>query len=207
MESPSVVFGVSTQGMTVAEALIADLTEARGLLAAARRAGSELAWAHSAADLSELGFRERPGYRKMTGPIAAGARDNVVPLPPGEDSPELWAAAFRGQWGHKTPQPDQWPFELPAGTVTLCVRQDGDIAGVCRVDPASGLIDAPGIPPAHRGDLAGYEALLRSAAALVDAPVVAVESWGEGPERVAVCERLGLTTAEHTAGWEFVLRH
>ncbi|HEX5190657.1 MAG TPA: hypothetical protein VFW16_14005 [Streptosporangiaceae bacterium] len=205
MESPSVVFGVSTQGMTVAEALIDDLAEARGLLAAARRAGSELAWAHSAADLSELGFREQPGYRKMTGPIAIGAPDSVVPLPPGEDSPELWAAAFRGQWGHKTPQPDQWPFDLPAGTVTLCVRKDGGIAGVCRVDPASGLIDAPGVLPAHRGDLAGYEALLRSAAALVDAPVVAVESWGEGPERVAVCERLGLTTADYTAGWEFVL--
>jgi hypothetical protein len=206
MESPSVFFGVSTQGRTVAEALIADLAQARDLLAAARLAGSELAWAHSAADLSELGFSEQPGYRKMTGRLAAGPPDaGVVPLPPGDDSPDLWAAAFRGQWGHKTPSPDQWPFELPAGTVTLCLRRDGGIAGVCRVDPAAGLIDAPGVPLDYRGDLSGYEALLRSAAALVDAPDVAVESWGEGPERVAVCERLGLTTAEYTAGWEFVL--
>ncbi len=206
MESPSVFFGVSTQGRTVAEALIADPEQARELLAAARAAGSELAWAHSAADLSELGFSEQPGYRKMTGRLAAGTPDaGVVPLPPADDSPDLWAAAFRGQWGHTTPSPDQWPFDLPAGTVTLCLRGDGGVAGVCRVDPAAGLIDAPGVPPACRGDLSGYEVLLRAAAALVDAPAVAVESWGEGPDRVAVCERLGLTTAEYTPGWEFVL--
>lgn len=206
MESPSVVFSVSTQGRTVAEALITDLAQARDLLAAARAAGSELAWAHSAADLSELGFSEQPGYRKMTGKLDAGTPDaGVVPLPPEDDSPDLWAAAFRGQWGHKTPSPDQWPFDLPAGTVTLCLRGHGGVAGVCRVDPAAGMIDAPGVPPDYRGDLSGYQALLKAAAALADAPDVAVESWGEGPERVAVCERLGLTTAEYTAGWEYVL--
>ncbi len=86
------------------------------------------------------------------------------------------------------------------------MRQDGAIAAVCRVDPATGLIDAPGVFPAYRDDLAGYEALLRAALALVEAPGVAVESWGEGPERVAICERLGLSTAEYTPGWEFVLR-
>ena len=72
-------------------------------------------------------------------------------------------------------------------------------------DPSSGLIDAPGVVPAYRTDLSGYEALLVAALARVDAPEVAVESWGEGPERLAVCERLGLTTAEYTPGWEFVL--
>jgi hypothetical protein len=206
MESPSVFFGLSTRGRTVAEALIAEPEQARELLAAARAAGSELAWAHSAADLSDLGFSEQPGYRKMTGQVAAGTPDaGVVPLPPGDDSPDLWAAAFLGQWGHKTPSPDQWPLDLPAGTVTLCLPGDGGVAGVCRVDPAAGLIDAPGVPPACRGDLSGYEALLRAAAALVDTPAVAVETWGEDPDRVAVCERLGLATAEYTPGWEFVL--
>ena len=208
MSSPSVVFGVSTEGKTVAEALIANEAQAGELLAAARRAGSELAWAHSAADLSGLGFSERPGYRKMTGQArrrrATGA--GVGPLPQGDYSPDLWAAAFRGQWGHKTPSPDQWPFDLPAGTVTLCLRRHGETAGVCRVDPAASLIDAPGVLPAYRADLSGYEALLGAAAALVDAPKVAVESWGDGPERVAVCARLGLTTAEYTPGWELVLR-
>jgi hypothetical protein len=122
-----------------------------------------------------------------------------------EDSPWLWAAAFRGQWGHKTPPPDQWPFDLPPETVTLCLRRQGEIAGVCRVDTAAGLIDAPGVLPAYRADLSVYEVLLRAGAALVDTPTIAVESWGEGPERLAVCERLGLTTAEYTPGWELVL--
>ena len=205
MTSPSVVFGVSTEGETVAEALIADEAQAAELLAAARDAGSALAWAHSAADLSGLGFSRRWGYRKMTGQRPGrGARDNTAKLAADEDSRELWAAAFRGQWGHKTPPPDQWPFDLPPGTVTLCLRRDGVIAGVCRVDPAAGLIDAPGLLPG--AGLSGYEALIRAAAVLVDAPDVAVESWGEGPERTEVCERLGLRTAEYTPGWEFLLR-
>ena len=206
MSSPSVFFSVTTEGKTVAEALIADEVQAGELLAAASDAGSALAWAHSAADLSGLGFSRQWGYRKVTGQRpAAGPDRGVARLPADEDSPELWAAAFRGQWAHKTPSPDQWPLDLPPGTVTLCLRRDGAIAGICRVDQAAGLIDAPGVLPAYRADLSGYEALLRAAAALVDAPNVAVESWGEGPERVAVCERLGLTTAEYTPGWEFVL--
>jgi hypothetical protein len=205
MESPAIVFSMSTEGKMVAEALIADVAQARELLAAARSAGSELAWAHSAADLSGLGFSEQPGYRKMTGVLATGTPDaDVVPLPPGEDSPALWAAAFSGQWGHKALSADQWPLDLPAGTVTLCLRRDGGITGLCRVDPAAGLIDAPGVPPAD-GDRSCYEALLRVAAALADGPSIEVESWGEGPERVAVCERMGLTTVEYTPGWELVL--
>jgi hypothetical protein len=206
MSSPSVLFGVSSDGKTVAEALIADRAQAEELLSAARHAGSDLAWAHSAADLSELGFARQWGYRKVAGKPLRGGSAGIVPLRAEEDSPELWAAAYRGQWGHKTPQPDQWPFDLPPGTVTLSLRLDGAIAGVCRVDPATGLIDAPGVVPAYRADLSGYEALLRAAFSFVDAPSAAVESWGEGPERLAVCERLGLTTAKYTPGWEFVLR-
>ena len=68
----------------------------------------------------------------MTGPPAGGSLNaGISPLREQEDSPELWAAAFRGQWGHKTPSPDQWPLDLPAGTVTLCLRRNGGIAGVC----------------------------------------------------------------------------
>ena len=208
MPSPEIYFSVSTDGRTVAEALIADHDQARDLLAAAREAGSELAWAHSTADLSDLGFTRRWGSRKVTGqPSRLRAGAGVVPLAAGEDSPDLWAAAFRGQWGHKTPQPADWPFDLPPGTVTLGLRRDGVIAGVCRVDPASGLVDAPGVLPAYRADSSAYEELLTAALALVEAPIVEVESWGEGPERLAVCERLGLTTAEYKPGWERVLDH
>jgi hypothetical protein len=207
MPSPDVYFSVSTDGRTVAEALIADHDQARELLAAAREAGSLLAWAHSAADLSDLGFTRQWGSRKVTGqPSRLRAGEAVVPLADSEDRPDLWAAAYRGQWGHKTPQPEDWPFELPPGTVTLSLRRDGVIAGVCRVDPAGGLVDAPGVVPAHRSDISAYEELLTAALTLVGAPTVTVESWGEGPERLAVCARLGLVTAEYTPGWEFVLR-
>ena len=207
MPSPEVYFSVSSDGRSVAEALIADIDQARELLAAARQAGSSLAWAHSATDLSDLGFTRQWGFRKVIGqPSRVTPGAGIVPLTDGEDRPPLWASAYRGQWGHKMPQPDEWPFDLPPGTVKLSLRRDGEIAGVCRVEPSGGLIDAPGIVPAHRADLSGYEALLVAALALVDGPAVAVESWGEGPERLAVCERLGLTTAEYTPGWEFVLR-
>ena len=89
--------------------------------------------------------------------------------------------------------------------LTLCLRRDGEIAGVCRVDPATGLIDGPGILTAHRGDLSCYEDLLAAAMALAGTASITVESWGEGPERTAVCERLGLVTTEYTGGWEYVL--
>ena len=73
------------------------------------------------------------------------------------------------------------------------------------MDPDEGLIDGPGLVAAHRDDMSCYEDLLTAAMALVDAPSVAVESWGEGRERTAVCERLGLATVEYTGGWELVL--
>ncbi len=212
MTSPSVVFSVSADGRAVAEALIATPAGAESLLAQARAAGSDLAWAHSAADLSPLGFRSTWGFRRLEGPSGSGpasssgpaeAAGDVVPLRDGEDTPGLWAEAFSGQWGHKTPQ--QWPFDLPPGTVTLTLRREGRIAGVCRVEPAGGLIDGPGLVAAYR-DAVGYARLLEAALAAVRTPSVTVESWGDGPDRVAVCERLGLVTAEYVPGWEFDLR-
>jgi hypothetical protein len=32
-----------------------------------------------------------------------------------------------------------------------------------------------------------------------------VDSWGDGPERVKVCEELGLATDEYCPGWELDL--
>jgi len=75
---------------------------------------------------------------------------------------------------------------------------------ICRVEPASGLIDAPDLVPAHR-EAAGYQALLEAALAAVRTPSVTVDSWGDSPERVTVCERLGLTTAKDVPGWQFTL--
>ena len=210
----SVVFSISADGRSVAEALIEDAGEAEALLAAGREAGSDLAWAHAAADLSALGFRQTWGYRRLEGPSAgaagsgggpagAGQAPDVGPLPAAEDSAQLWAEAFRGQWGHKTPE--QWPFDLPAGTVTLALRLDGRPVGVCRVEPDTGLIDGPGLVAECR-DAAGYASLLAAAIAVVRTPTATLESWGDGPDRVEVCERFGLVTAQYRPGWEFDLR-
>jgi hypothetical protein len=73
-----------------------------------------------------------------------------------------------------------------------------------RFDPAGGLIDGPGLVESCR-DIASYAGLLEAALAAVRTPSVTMESWGDGPDRVEVCERLGLATAEYVPGWEFDL--
>jgi hypothetical protein len=213
MPALSVVFSVSADGRSVAEALVEDASEAAALLAAAREAGSDLAWAHAEADLSALGFRQTWGYRRLEGPSAgvgsdggparAGQPSDVRPLPATEDSAQLWAEAFRGQWGHKTP--GQWPLDLPPGTITLALRRNGRPVGVCRVEPDTGLIDGPGLVAECR-DAAGYASLLAAALAAVRTSSATLESWGDGPDRVEVCERFGLVTAQYRPGWESDLR-
>ncbi len=208
-DAPEVYVSVSADGRKVAEAEVADAGGAQALLEAAREAGARLAWAHSQADLSALGYRRVPGYRRLTGQTsqagpAAGpeADPGVTVLAPEDDAPRLWAEAFAGQWGHKTPE--RWPPDLPAGTITLCLCREGEVAGLCRVEPQSGLIDAPGLRPGDR-DPDGYGRLLMAALAFVPGPDVTVESWGEPPELTAVAESIGLTTAEYEQGWELEL--
>src|SRR5215469_15617530 len=53
-ETLDVEYAVSADGRRVAEAEVGGIVAARELVAAAIAAGSELAWAHSAADLSSL---------------------------------------------------------------------------------------------------------------------------------------------------------
>jgi hypothetical protein len=202
-EALSIHFDVSADGRTVAEAEADGIAAAQELLVAATAAGSELAWAHSAADLSSLGFFPRPGYRRLTGPARPAPRpDGVTELSAGEDTAELYAAAYRGQWGHKTP--GTWPIAEFAGSTVLGLRRDGLIAGICRVIPATGSIDAPGLLAGQR-DQGGYRMLLTAALSRIPAERVTVESWGDGPGRVQVCEQLGLTTAEYCPGWELDL--
>ena len=194
---------VSAAGQRVAEALVDDFAQARELIAAANEAGAALAWAHSAADLSALGFRPVPGYRRLAGrarqtPLAHG----VSVLTATEDSAELCAAAYRGQFGHKTP--DTWPVDEFAGTTALGLRAGGRIVGICRIGPAAGYIDAPGLVPGHR-DPTGYRMLLSAALATAGTGQVTVESWGDEPDRVTVCTELGLATVEYTPGWELDL--
>lgn len=202
-EALAVHYDLSADGRTVAEAEAAGIAAAQELIAAATAAGSRLVWAHSAADLSSLGFSEQPGYRRLTGSARpARQADDVTELGPDEDTAELCAAAYRGQWGHKTPS--TWPVAELAGYKVLGLRRDGHIAGICRISPSTGHVDAPGLVADQR-DQAGYETLLTAALSRIAAGQVTVESWGDGPGRVQVCQRLGLTTAEYCPGWELDL--
>jgi hypothetical protein len=196
-------YAVSADGRRVAEAEVGGIAAARELLAAAAAAGSELAWAHSAADLSSLGFRERPGYRRLTGPARPGpVAGEVTELSGDEDTAALCAAAYCGQWGHKTP--DSWPVAEVAGSVLLGLRKGVAVAGICRIGPVSGHVDAPGLIAGER-DVVGYRVLLAAALSRVGAREATVESWGDGPDRVRVCGELGLKTAEYCPGWELEL--
>ena len=197
-EALSVYYGVSADGRAAAEAEVASLDAARELLAAAEAAGSELAWAHSADDLSSLGFSPKPGYRRLSGPARpAPLPDGVTGLSADEDTAQLCAAAYRGQWGHKTP--DAWPVDDLAGSTVLSLRRDELITGICRIFPATGHIDGPGLI-GGQSDETGYRVLLSAALSRITAGQAIVESWGDGPGRVSACEQLGLTTAEYCPG-------
>jgi len=199
----SVHYDVSADGRTVAEAEVDDIAAARELIAAATVADCQLAWAHSAAELSSLGFARRPGYRRLTGSARPGPLpDGVTELFAPDDTAELCAAAYYGQWGHKTP--GTWPIPEFADTTVLGLRRHERIAGICRIDRASGQIDAPGLLLGQR-DQAGYRLLLLAALSRTPVERVTVESWGDAPDRVEICEELGLITAEYCPGWELDL--
>lgn len=213
MTALAVLYSVSASGEDVAEASVDDLEQGRELAAVATAAKAAVAWAHSVADLSPLGFRPAPGYRRLAGPgrpLSLPAQmprqtplpDGVTVLTAAEDSAELCAVAYRDQWGHKTP--GTWPVEEFAGATALGLRSGGRVVGVCRVGPAPGLIDAPGLVPGHR-DVTSYRTLLATALAAAGTERVTVESWGDGPDRVAVCTELGLETVEYCPGWELRL--
>jgi hypothetical protein len=202
-EALSIHYDVSADGRTVAEAEVDDMDAARELVIAATVADCGLAWAHSGIDLSALGFEGQPGYRRLTGPARPGPLpDGVTELVGDEDSAELNAAVYHGQWGHKTP--DKWPIEEFSGSTVLGLRRDGRIVGICRIIPSDGQIDAPGLLAGQR-DQTGYRLLLAAALSQVPVGPVTVDSWGDGPERVQVCADLGLTTDEYCPGWELDL--
>lgn len=202
-EALSIHYDLSADGRTVAEAEVDGIGDAQELIAAAAVTDCELAWAHSAADLSALGFAGQPGYRRLTGQARPGPLpQGVTELAGNEDTAELCAAAYHGQWGHKTP--GTWPIPEFAGTTVLGLRRGGVIAGICRMIQATGQIDAPGLLAGQR-DQGGYRLLLTAALSRVPLGPVTVESWGDGRERVQACEELGLTTDEYCPGWELDL--
>ena len=199
----SIHYDVSADGRTVAEAEVDGIGDAQELIVAAAVSDCELAWAHSAADLSALGFAGQPGYRRLSGQARpAPLPEGVTELAGNEDTAELCAAAYQGQWGHKSP--GTWPIPEFADTMVLGLRRGGVIAGICRMIQETGQIDAPGLIAGER-DQSGYRLLLAAALSRVPAGPVTVESWGDGPDRVRACEELGLTTDEYCPGWELNL--
>jgi hypothetical protein len=202
-EALSIHYDVSADGRSVAEAEVDGIGDAQELIAAAAVSDCELAWAHSAADLSAIGFAGQPGYRRLTGQARpAPLPEGVTELGGDEDTAELCAAAYQGQWGHKAP--DRWPLPEFEGTTVLGLRRGGRIAGICRMIKETGQIDAPGLLAGER-DRSGYWLLLAAALSRAQAGPVTVESWGDGPERVQACEELGLVTDEYCPGWELDL--
>jgi hypothetical protein len=191
MPSLDVFHSVSADGRTVAEAVVDTAAQAAELVAAGRAGRVDTVWAHSNADLAPLGFRQERGYRRLTGPARPRPEQNpdqypaqhpgqadIGPISEDEDSAALCAATFSGQWGHKTP--DTWPLDRAPGTRTLGLRRAGTVVGVCRLVPATGQVDAPGLIAAYRR-APEYRTLLTAALAGVATDSVTVESWETRP--------------------------
>jgi hypothetical protein len=76
--------------------------------------------------------------------------------------------------------------------------------GVCRVEPADGLIDGPGVVLGAR-DPANYARLVLGACAVLGDGPGALDSWGHAPEVIDAYHRLGFETVEEIPGFEFEL--
>jgi hypothetical protein len=164
----------------------------------ARRRGAEVVWAHGGSPGD--GFVARPGYAHLHAddPAAGVPLEPVLP----EEYGPLLAAAYLGQWGHKWVDPDR---QLPAdGSVVLCLREDDEPIGLCRVWPGERLVDQPGIVPGRRSAESTLR-LLGAACALLGPGPVDVDSWGEPPEVLEACARLGFRVTEQQQGWELRL--
>jgi hypothetical protein len=194
-----VVFSRSTTGDAVAEV---DLDETSLTVAdvvdQARAHGAELVWAHGGNPGDP--FEPRSGYAHLR---AVEPRPGApLPLVGAQEYGPLLAAAYLGQWGHKWVEPDR---RLPTdGSVVLALREQDVAVGLCRVWPEQRLIDMPGVVPALRG-VERTLRLLGAACAVLGPGPVDVDSWGESPEVLRECARLGFVVTEQQRGWELRL--
>lgn len=194
-----VLIARTTEGETVAEVdLDATTSTLAEIVDEARRQGAALVWAHGGSPGD--GFVARPGYAHLHAdePVAGVPLDPVEP----EEYGPLLTAAYLGQWGHKWVEPDR---PLPTdGSVVLCLREDDEPVGLCRVWPQERLVDQPGVVPARRSADNSLR-LLGAACALLGPGPVDVDSWGESLEVLEACARLGFTVTEQQQGWELRL--
>jgi hypothetical protein len=187
-------FGVSADGVPVAETEWAPGANSGALRVAAREGGARLLWVHGG-DLAAHGFCARPGFTRLTaaGPQRAG------PLPEVSDAAAAFAAlqrCFVGQWGHHRAEPGH----LSEDGVTLQLTQDGAIVGLCRVTPER-VIDDIGLIPEVR-EPARYQQMLAGACGYLGSGPVEICSWGQDPSTIAAWQSLGFSVTEATPGWE-----
>ena len=190
----------NTEGRTVAEVdLEATRLTVREVVGQARTLGADLVWAHGG-DPAAYGFVPRPGYAHLHAeqPVAG----EPLPLVEADAYGPLLARAYVGQWGHKWVDPAQ---PLPTdGSIVLCLPEGGVPVGLCRVWLEERLVDQPGVFPEQRATRASLR-LLGAAVALLGPGPVDVDSWGETPEVLEACTRLGFEVAEQQRGWELEL--
>jgi hypothetical protein len=187
-------FGVSADGVPVAETEWVPGAEPGALRTAARRGGATLLWVHGG-ELTANGFRPKPGFTRLK---AAGPQ-RADPLPEVSDTAAAFAAlqrCFVGQWGHHRAEPGH----LSEGGVTLQLTHKGAIIGLCRVTPKR-VIDDVGLIPEARGP-ARYQQMLAGACGYLGPGPVEICSWGQDPATIAAWQSLGFSVTEASSGWE-----
>lgn len=189
-----------TEGRTVAEVDLDDTTSTVAeIVDRAREEGADLVWAHGGNPTME-GFVPMPGYAHLHAdhPVA-GER---LPRVEADAYGPLLAKAYLGQWGHKWVDPTQ-PLPID-GSIVLGLYDQRVPVGLCRVWPEQRLVDQPGVVPERRGTQHSLR-LLGAACALLGPGPVDVDSWGEAPEVLEACARLGFAVTEQQRGWELRL--
>jgi hypothetical protein len=194
-----VLFGRDTVGRAVAEVDLDETTlSVAEIVGYARQHGADVVWAHGGNPGD--GFERNPGYAHLHADAAIAG--DQLPEVPADQYGALLVKAYQGQWGHKWVEPTQ---QLPSdGSVVLCLEEDGEPIGLCRVWPGARLVDQPGVVPDRRSADHSLR-LLGAACALLGPGPVDVDSWGESPDVLRSCERLGFAVTEEKAGWEYRL--
>ena len=164
-----------------------------GLVSAAAAGGAALLWVHSTADLSGAGFERRHGYRRLV--ASAGLAGEPLPVLDTGTVLELMPRAFVGQWGHHEFNAE---WAASAGARYVGLGSPGSWSGLCRAEPAHGLIDGPGFVGGPGTPEAVRRLVLGAAACLRPGPVT-VETWGEPADPYL---ELGFSIAEECGGWE-----
>lgn len=188
----------NADGETVAEVDLDETTRTLAeIVAHAREQGADLVWAHGG---EPEGFVARPGYAHLRAEHPVPGE----PLPPigAAAYGPLLARAYADQWGHAWVDPAR---PLPTdGSVVLGLLEDDVPVGLCRVWPDQRLVDQPGVVPERRHATRTLR-LLGAACALLGPGPVDVDSWGESPDVLAACSRLGFVVTEQRRGWELRL--